>query len=58
MYLVYRIGKISGALRFLENLKHLSTICEDVNSYIDELISMNISIYPEITESIPPSLLM
>ena len=54
MYLVYRIGKISGALRFLENLKQLSTICEDVNSYIDELISMNISIYPELTEAIPP----
>lgn len=54
MYLVYRIGKISGALRFLENLKQLSTICEEVNYYIDELISMNISIYPELTEAIPP----
>ncbi len=54
MYLVYRIGKISGALRFLDNLKQLAAICSDINSYIGELYAMNVSIYPELSEAIPP----
>lgn len=54
MYLVYRIGKISGALRFLDNLKQLAKICTEINSFIEELFSMNVSIYPELTDAIPP----
>ena len=54
MYLVYRIGKISGALRFLDNLKQLAEICTDINPYIEELSIMNVSIYPELIEAIPP----
>lgn len=54
MYLVYRMGKISGALRFLDNLKQFAEIVEEINSYIQEISSMNISIYPELCDAIPP----
>lgn len=54
MYLVYRTGKISGALRFLNSLKQLSSLCIEINDCIAEIISMNISIYPELLEALPP----
>lgn len=54
MYLVYRIGKISGALRFLDSLKQLASICNEVDSYIEEIYAMNVSVYPEVSEAIPP----
>lgn len=43
-----KIYKISSALAFLENLKELSSILPTVTQYIDEIISMNNSIRPEI----------
>lgn len=54
MYLVYRIGKISGALRFLDSLKQVAVICDEVNVFIDEIAAMNVALYPELTEAIPP----
>lgn len=54
MYLVYRIGKITGALRFLESLEKISVISPEIKEIIHEIKSMNILIYPEVSKELIP----
>ena len=52
--MIYKMEKISGALHFLNNLKSISTIIPEIESSISRIIELNITIYPEIIEAIPP----
>lgn len=56
---VFKIEKISGALHFVENLKSLKDICPMVDSVIEEIMELNISVAPEVSavlESIDSSI--
>lgn len=52
--MIYRMEKISGALRFLDSLRKVKEIYTEVSDAIDTIIEMNQQIYPEIESAIPP----
>lgn len=52
MSIAYKADKISGALRFLDNLTQLSEIYDFIYESITELKEINISILPEIQEAL------
>lgn len=52
MSIAYKADKISGALRFLDNLTQLSEIYDFISDSITELKDINISILPEIQEAL------
>lgn len=52
--MIYRMEKISGALRFLNNLRKIKEIYSEVSDAIDKIIEMNQKIYPEVVSAIPP----
>ena len=52
--MIYRMEKISGALRFLDNLRKFNDIYNDITDAINRIIDMNQKIYPEIESAIPP----
>lgn len=52
MSTAYKADKISGALRFLDNLTQLSEIYDFISESITELKEINISILPEIQETL------
>lgn len=52
MPIAYKADKISGALRFLDNLTQLSEIYDFISESITELKEINISILPEIQETL------
>jgi len=52
MSIAYKADKISGALRFLDNLTQLSEIYDFISDSITELKEINISILPEIQEAL------
>lgn len=52
MSIAYKADKISGALRFLDNLTQLSEIYDFIAESITELKEINISILPEIQEAL------
>ena len=52
--MIYRMEKISGALRFLDSLRKIKEIYCEVSDAFDEIIIMNKKIYPEVQSAIPP----
>ena len=52
--MIYRMEKISGALRFLENLRKMESLCSEVSLAIDRIIEMNKTLLPEVESAIPP----
>lgn len=52
--MIYRMEKVSGALRFLDNLRKVKEIYTEVSDAIDKIIEMNQQIYPEVESAIPP----
>lgn len=52
--LVYRMEKITGALHFLKSLKQLSEIYDGIDVSINKIKEINLLLYPEIVEAIPP----
>lgn len=53
MFLVYKFGKITAALRFLDNLKRFAAIYSEIENAIAEIEQMNKDIYPEILSVLP-----
>ena len=51
--MIYRMEKISGALRFLKSLDQLRMIYPEINKAKDRIIELNQLIFPEIEEAIP-----
>lgn len=51
--MIYKMEKISGALRFLESLDQVSMIYPEVKKTKDRIIELNQLIFPEIEEAIP-----
>ena len=45
---LFKVEKITGALLFVESLKQLQEVCGDMSALIDEILSMNKGIKPEI----------
>lgn len=52
--MIYRMEKVSGALRFLDSLRKIKEIYSEVSDAIDKIIAMNQQIYPEVESAIPP----
>lgn len=52
--MIYKMEKISGALRFLDNLRQINEIYSEISDVIDRIIEMNRLILPEVEEAIPP----
>lgn len=52
--MIYRMEKISGALRFLDSLRKIKEIYGEVSDAIEGIIEMNKEIYPEVETAIPP----
>ena len=52
MALSFRLGKLAGALEFLETLKSLSDIYPRINQYIEEIKTINVAIAPEVNRAI------
>ena len=46
---LFKAEKITGALLFVENLRQLQEICGDMSALIDEILSMNKEVKPEIS---------
>lgn len=52
--MIYKMEKISGALRFLDNLRKIKEIYSEVSDTINRIIEMNQTILPEVECAIPP----
>lgn len=52
--MIYRMEKVSGALRFLDSLRKIKEIYSEVSDAIDKIIEMNQQLYPEVESAIPP----
>lgn len=52
--MIFRMEKISGALHFLESLKKLAVIFNEVKDSINRVLDLNKKIYPDIIAAIPP----
>lgn len=50
--IAFKAEKIIGTLHFLDNLKKLTELTDYVNTCIDEIISMNQKLIPEISQTI------
>ena len=46
---LFKAEKITGALLFVESLRQLQEICGDMSALIDEILSMNKEVKPEIS---------
>lgn len=51
--MIYKMEKITGALRFLNNLRKFSELDEDVEVAINRIVELNNLILPEIEAAIP-----
>jgi hypothetical protein len=52
--MIYRMEKICLALKFLDSLREIKDIYDDVNSAIEKIIKLNLEIKPEVDAAIPP----
>ena len=52
--MIYKMEKISGALRFLDSLRKIKEIYAEVSDVIERIIEMNRLIYPQVEAAIPP----
>ena len=52
MALSFRLGKLTGALEFLETLKSLSDIYPRINHFIEEIKTINCAIAPDVKSAI------
>ena len=52
--MIYKMEKISGALRFLDSLRKIKEIYAEVSDVIKRIIEMNRLIYPQVEAAIPP----
>ncbi len=52
--MIYRMEKICLALKFLDSLRELKDIYDEVTSAIEKIIKLNLEIKPEVDAAIPP----
>lgn len=52
--MIYKMEKVSGSLKFLDNLRDIKEIYSEISDSINRIIEMNRTILPEVECAIPP----
>lgn len=52
--MIYRMEKISGAIRFLKSLRKIEELYSEINVASKRIVEMNLEMLPEVKAAIPP----